>query len=140
MSKRLLAVLAICLMASTAAHAQMGGGGRGGGGGGRGGRGGGQQTPPSTTSSSPPVAPDKPLVVSQLLFTGVITAIDTANERITINYEPVEAINWPAGTMPFVVAKSSLMKDIKVGEKVRFRLDNSQIAALVPYVAPPAEQ
>ena len=137
MLKRLLPVL-ICLFAATAASAQMGGGMGGGGmgGGGGHGRGGGRggskpaQAPPPTAALSPQ-APEKP--VNQIEIIGVVRAVDAATGRLTIAYEPSEALGWPAGSQPFPVAKSALLNGVTVGEKVRFSLDSSQIVALRPY-------
>ena len=141
MSKRLVAVLAICLMAASAVHAQQGGGGgRGGGGGGRGGgRGGGGRGP--TTSSGASAAPAVPTTpLSKLQIVGVIQSIDPDTQRVTIAYEAADAIGWPAGTMPFRVSKAALMKDVTVGEKVRFHLESQQITELTAYVPDPPAQ
>ena len=147
MSKPVLAGLAILLMTATAASAQYGGGmgggggGMGGGGGGGGHRGRGGGAPPSPSSPSPtrdrPPPPATPL--NKIEIIGVIKAIDPATARITIAYEPVDALNWPAGTMPFGVSETALLKDATVGEKVRFKLQSQQISEMKPYVPPPAE-
>jgi Cu/Ag efflux protein CusF len=50
----------------------------------------------------------------------------------------VDALDWPAGTMPFVVAKPALLDGATVGEKVRFKLESQQISELTAYVPPPA--
>jgi Cu/Ag efflux protein CusF len=128
MAKRFMPVLVFCLMAATSAHAQYGGGG-----GGHGGRGGRTQNPAPpttapTTSTAPPAKAE-----SSIVITGVIKSIDAENGRVTIAYEDVEALNWPAGTMPFVVSKAALLKDASVGEKVRFKLESQQISELTPY-------
>jgi Cu/Ag efflux protein CusF len=128
--------LAIALMATTAAHAQFGGPGGGGPGGGghRHGGGNGQAPSGSSGASRPtPGAPPKPVVVSDSDIIGVVKAIDPATHRITIAYEPVLVRNWPAGTMPFTVAKPELLTGATVGEKVRFKVDSQQIVELNPY-------
>lgn len=71
--------------------------------------------------------------MSAIFGVGVVQAIDVAGGRVTIAYEPIEGINWPAGTMPFVVAKSALLEGVVAGEKVRFRLESQQIAELKPF-------
>jgi Cu/Ag efflux protein CusF len=125
MIKRVIPVLMIFLAATSAAHAQGGhhGGGAGGGrGGGRGGQ----------SESHPPAAPAaKPFTQPEIV--GVVKLIDAAGGRVTIAYEPVEALNWPAGTQPFGVGKTALLKDLTVGEKVRFRLESQQIVAIRPF-------
>ena len=125
MTRRLIPLLLICLVAASAAHAQRGGGGgRGRGGGGRGG-------PPSSSAPGRPDQPRKPFAQPEII--GVIKAIDLAGERLTIAYDAVEALNWPAGTQPFPVDKSALLKDITVGEKVRFQMEDQHIVAIRPF-------
>jgi len=134
MPRRFIACLTIGLLAATAAHAQMGGGGGGGGGGGHGHGGHGGGAPAGGGPTAMPTAPiprQKP--ANEIEIIGVVRAIAPDTDRVTIAYEPVDALNWPAGSMPFVVAKSALLKDVTVGEKVRFRLDSQQIAELRPF-------
>jgi Cu/Ag efflux protein CusF len=134
MSKRLFSIVILCAITATAAQAQYGGGGMGGGrGGGHGGRGGRSQPATSKPTASPTPAPVAPKPVSDIEIIGVIKAIDAAASRITIEYEPVEALRWPAGTMPFVVSKTALLNGATVGEKVRFKIDSEQISSLTPY-------
>ncbi len=71
---------------------------------------------------------------------GVIRAIDAAAGRVTIAYDAIEALGWPAGTMPFAVGRASLLEGRGIGERVRFRLESQQISELGPMTppAPPA--
>jgi Cu/Ag efflux protein CusF len=128
MFKRIIPFLMICLMAAPVAQAQ------GGGGGGRGGHGGGR---PGGSGGSPPgsapVSTAKPRPFKEPEIIGVIKAIDPASGRVTIAYEAVEALGWPAGTMPFAVSKSALLDGATVGQKVRFRLEDQQISDLKPF-------
>ncbi len=135
MPKRFLASLAICLAVATAAHAQYGGGGMGGGHGGGGHRGGKRPADadpaPSTAAADP--APRHETATNKAMITGVIDAIDPAAGRVTISYDEVDALNWPAGTTPFVVSKPALLAGASVGEKVRFRIESQQVVDLQPY-------
>ena len=70
---------------------------------------------------------------NQIEIVGVVRSIAPDTSRVTIAYEAVDGLGWPAGTMPFVVSKSALLKDVAVGEKVRFHLDSEQIADLSPF-------
>ena len=148
MSKPLIPCLAIFLAtaAFTTAQAQYGGGGMGGGGMGGGGMGGGgmggghrgaNRPAPSTDSGPDPAPAPEPVhpltPLNKIQIVGVIKAIDPVSDRITIAYEPVDALNWPAGTMPFGVANTALLKNATVGEKVRFKLESQQISDLAPY-------
>ena len=133
MRKPITLGLAIVLLAATGAQAQYGGPG-----GGSGGRrhGGDRGAPSGSSSSSSPAAVrpgPRPVPVSDTDIIGVVKAIDLASKRITIAYEPVQARNWPAGTMPFVVDKPELLTGASVGEKVRFKVDSQQIVELAPY-------
>jgi Cu/Ag efflux protein CusF len=122
MIRSMLTLAAISLLAAGAADAQSRGGGRGGGrpGGGRG-----------ESHSGAPAVPLTP--VDQIEIVGVVTALDAATSRVTIAYEPVEALNWPKGTMPFPLANDELFKNLTVGEKVRFKVENHQIYNIQPY-------
>lgn len=152
MLRRFMPPLMICLLVASAAHAQYGGGGGigGGMGGGMGGsmggggmgddddggggrrHGGGGRGGHSSEDSAPPDAPPpKPFAEPEII--GVVKTIDLATGRVTIAYEPVEALGWPAGTQPFSASKTSLLKDVTVGEKVRFKLESQQIAAIRPF-------
>jgi Cu/Ag efflux protein CusF len=142
MSKSLPALILIGLLAATPALAQLGGGGGGGfgggggHGGGRGGKGGGGKAPASKPAEgrAPGIEADKP--TNQIEIVGVIAAIDPATSRVTIAYEPVDELNWPKGTMPFPVARNELLKDRKVGEKVRFKVEEHEIYEIMPFDAP----
>ena len=135
MSRLFVTSLLIGLTAASVALAQPGGGGSGGGGGGRGHRGGGQgggsNPSPSPAPASAPIPRQKP--VNEIEIVGVVRSIAPDTGRITIAYDAVDALGWPAGTMPFPVAKTALLKDVTVGEKVRFKLDSEQIADLRPF-------
>jgi hypothetical protein len=121
----LLAV--ISLTTASAATAQPGHGRRDPGGQTPGARTPGTYTPPP----APPPKPPTPLNQDEIV--GVVKAIDPAAAQVTIAYEAVDARNWPPGTMPFTVYKSALLKDVTVGERVRFKLDGQQITELLPY-------
>ncbi len=121
MRKITATALMIALATTIPAHAQRQGG-RGHGG--------------KRSSGPPPSAPTTPAPrqgpLNQIQITGVVQAVDPAAERITIAYEAVEALNWPAGAMPFAMGKPGLLADIKVGQKVRFRIESQHIVDLQP--------
>jgi Cu(I)/Ag(I) efflux system protein CusF len=58
---------------------------------------------------------------------GIVKKIDTSAQRLILAHEPIEQLNWPAMTMPFTVADAALLKGIKTGDVVRFRLNDEQI-------------
>ncbi|WIG56409.1 MAG: hypothetical protein OJF61_002197 [Rhodanobacteraceae bacterium] len=68
--------------------------------------------------------------------TGVIETIDTAKGTVTIKHQAIASIHWPAMTMTFKADPPSLLKGVKVGEKVNFTLHpagaNSRVTAITP--------
>ncbi len=135
-----LLVFVACLSAAAPAAAQYGRG--------QSGRPGQGRPPASRAPSGPPprsrpaIPPptQAPIKMSEIFGVGVVQAIDVAGGRVTIAYEPIEGINWPAGTMPFQVAKSALLEGVVPGEKVRFRLESQQIADLKPFTPGQGQQ
>ncbi|ATQ43853.1 copper-binding protein [Caulobacter mirabilis] len=64
---------------------------------------------------------------------GVVRAIDAKKASITINHEPIKALNWPQMTMPFKVSDPAVLANVKVGAKVRFTLKDKKITAIRPF-------
>ncbi|PVM92868.1 hypothetical protein DDF62_02390 [Caulobacter radicis] len=128
MRKFILPALAVALLA-TNAHAQPPGGGRGPGGG---------PPPGGAGGPGPGSGPGggKPADLDKVVIVGVIKAIDPATERVTIAYQANEALNWPAGAMPFATAKPGMLGGVAVGQTVRFTLSNHRIAAFLPEGGP----
>ncbi len=131
MFRRLAPVLLIFLAVGTTAQAQYGGG-RGGGHGGQGQQPtGGSSGSPPTNATPPPPKPPKPM--NQIQLVGVVQAVDPDARRVTIAYDANDELNWPHGTREFGVYKAELLKTVKVGEKVRFKLDSEQISEIAAF-------
>jgi Cu(I)/Ag(I) efflux system protein CusF len=64
---------------------------------------------------------------------GVVKKIDAKAMSVTINHDPIKALNWPAMTMPFKVADKDVLAKLKVGAKVRFTLSGQTITAVRPF-------
>ncbi|MGY3860185.1 copper-binding protein [Aeromonas lacus] len=60
----------------------------------------------------------------QVMTKGVITRLDEANGKIGIKHEAINNLKMPAMTMVFRVADPALLKDLKVGDAVRFHAEN----------------
>ena len=130
MPRLLVPLLIIFLTAGAlAAQAQLGPGHGRGGGRGRSSPSGGAG--PTTAPQSAPTPPPTPL--NQIEIIGVVRAIDRDAKRVTIDYEAVDALNWPRGSMPFAVYRGAVLDNVTVGEKVRFKLDAQQITELKPF-------
>jgi Cu(I)/Ag(I) efflux system protein CusF len=52
--------------------------------------------------------------------TGVITEIDAKAGAVTIKHQPIASLGWPAMTMGFKANPPSLLKGLKVGQKIGF--------------------
>ncbi len=63
--------------------------------------------------------------MSEMAMTqGVISRIDAANGKVGIKHEAIANLKMPAMTMVFRVADPALLKDLKVGDAVRFHAEN----------------
>ncbi|MDE1964477.1 MAG: copper-binding protein [Xanthomonadaceae bacterium] len=62
---------------------------------------------------------------------GVVKALDATKGTLTLQHEAIAAIGWPAMTMPFKVASPDLLKNVKVGDKVKFTLHFAGMASAV---------
>ena len=51
---------------------------------------------------------------------GVITEIDAKRNTLTIKHEPIAALGWPAMTMGFHAKSPTMLKGLKVGQKIGF--------------------
>ncbi|HHQ4710583.1 copper-binding protein [Aeromonas veronii] len=60
-----------------------------------------------------------------MMTKGIITRIDTANGKVGIKHEAIDNLKMPAMTMGFRVMDPALLKDLKVGDAVRFHAENS---------------
>lgn len=144
MTARILPWLAIGLILAAPAYAQLGGGVGGGQSAGQGGgvtdgvsgRRGGRQDGSDDSRRAPLIGPTAAKPTTGIEIFGVITAMDPAAQRMTIAYEPVEELNWSKGQMPFPVAKAELMRTVKVGDKIAFRLEDHEIYAIRPLDPP----
>lgn len=71
--------------------------------------------------------------MSEIVGVGVVKGIDRSAGRVTIAYDPIDGMGWPAGVMPFTVTKSALLDGLTPGERVKFRLESQQISELKPF-------
>ncbi|QCI78827.1 copper-binding protein [Hankyongella ginsenosidimutans] len=55
----------------------------------------------------------------QAQSTGIVTAIDKAGRKITLDHQPIPAVGWPAMTMAFA-AKPAILNEVRVGDHVAF--------------------
>lgn len=58
------------------------------------------------------------------LSEGVVRKIDAANNKITLKHGPLLNLDMPAMTMVFKVQSPDMLKSVKVGDTVKFRVEN----------------
>ena len=68
--------------------------------------------------------------------TGTVTAVNSADRKITFNHGPIPEIKWPAMKMEFPVVPSVDLSKLKVGDKVRFTLSGSRKCSQLWRVSP----
>jgi Cu/Ag efflux protein CusF len=68
--------------------------------------------------------------------TGTVTAVNTANRKVTLDHGPIPDINWPAMKMEFSVAPSVDLSKVKTGDQVRFTLSGSGNSYTVQSINP----
>jgi Cu/Ag efflux protein CusF len=56
---------------------------------------------------------------------GQIRNVDKARGMVTIKHGPLENVGMPAMTMPFKVRDPAWLDRLRVGDKVRFRVEES---------------
>lgn len=66
------------------------------------------------TSAAAPMAVDA---------TGTVRAIDLKTGSLTIAHQEIKSLGWPAMTMAFKVTDLKLFDGVKVGSKIKFKLE-----------------
>ena len=56
---------------------------------------------------------------------GEVRKVDLEQGKLTIKHEVIENLGMPAMTMVFKAADKALLKDLKLGDKIRFRAEQS---------------
>lgn len=75
------------------------------------------------------------------IVNGLVRKIDAAANRISVKHEEIPNLNMPGMTMSFVVADPEQLKDLSVGDQIRFVADevDDELTILWLEKAPPAE-
>jgi Cu/Ag efflux protein CusF len=68
--------------------------------------------------------------------TGTVTALNTADHKVTLDHAPIPAIKWPAMKMEFAVAPAVDLSKVKTGDKVDFTLSGSDGSYTVQSITP----
>ncbi len=65
-----------------------------------------------------------PTAEASALSEGVVRKIDVANGKITLKHGPIVNLDMPPMSMVFRVQPPELLSGIKVGDKVKFHVEN----------------
>ncbi|MFV0480676.1 MAG: copper-binding protein [Campylobacteraceae bacterium] len=66
---------------------------------------------------------------------GVVKAIDKTTKKVTIEHEPIASLSWPAMTMRFTYEDESLIKDLKVNDKISFNFVQQGTVSLLKSIS-----
>ena len=85
------------------------------------------QAPAVTAAVAPAQASmssSTPAANSDALSDGEVRKIDASSGKITIKHGPLQNLDMPAMTMVFKVKSADMLKTVKAGDKVKFRVEN----------------
>ncbi|WP_353226675.1 copper-binding protein [Novosphingobium sp.] len=89
---------------------------------------------PQNASPEPMPGMSMPAATRAGQATGVVTAIDTAAGKITLDHGPVPELQWPAMTMAFG-ATANQLSEIAVGDKVAFKFTVTGTSAQITEIS-----
>lgn len=70
------------------------------------------------------------------LTDGEVRRIDTATNKLTIRHGEIKNLDMPPMTMVFTVADPGLLSKLKVGDKIRFVVEQQQGKLVVTRIVP----
>lgn len=85
----------------------------------------GSASPAATAAASP---------AAKALTSGEVRKVDTEQGKVTIKHEAIANLEMPPMTMVFRAQSPEMVKDLKVGEKVRFQAENSGGGFVVTHI------
>ena len=84
-----------------------------------------------------PMAPTKTEMTATADMTeGEVRRIDTGAGKITIKHGEIKNLDMPPMTMVFTVAEPGLLSNVKVGDKIRFAVEQQQGKMTVTRILP----
>lgn len=73
---------------------------------------------------------------SSVMSDGVVRKIDAANNKITLKHGPITNLDMPGMTMVFRVKSADQLKNIKVGDAVKFHVEQANGAMTITAIRP----
>lgn len=71
---------------------------------------------------------------AMVMTAGEVRKVDSAQSKVTLKHEAIANLDMPAMTMVFRVQKPEMLKDLKVGDKVRFHAESAAGAITVTHI------
>lgn len=75
-----------------------------------------------------------PVPAGPITGVGTVTAVDAAAGTISLDHEPIAAINWPAMSMHFTAENPAMLQGIAVGDRVSFEIKSATEPSVVTMV------
>lgn len=72
------------------------------------------------TPTAAPAAAQPAMVMAE--GSGVVKSVNAKANTVTIEHDPIPALNWPAMTMAFKAAQPGLLSGVSAGQQVKFQL------------------
>ena len=85
-------------------------------------------------ATTAPANASTPAAKSDALSEGVVRKIDASTGKITLKHGPLANLNMPAMTMVFKVQSPDMLQSVKVGDTVKFRVENLKGAYVVTVI------
>ena len=70
------------------------------------------------------------------LADGEVRRIDTSTQKVTIKHGEIKSLDMPPMTMVFTAAEPGLLSNLKVGDKIRFAVEQQQGKMTVTRIVP----
>ena len=65
------------------------------------------------------------------LTSGEVRKVDIEQGKLTIKHEALENLDMPGMTMVFKASDAKLLKDVKQGDKIKFRAEKSETGFMI---------
>lgn len=88
-------------------------------------------TPEATEAPMSDMATAAPAATGPITGIGVVTAVDAAAGTVSLDHEPINAIQWPAMTMQFRAEDPAILSNIAVGDHVNFTLKSATESSMI---------
>lgn len=77
---------------------------------------------------------DATATAATTMTAGEVRKVDSAQGKVTIRHEAIGNLDMPAMTMVFRADKPDLLKDLKAGDRIRFRAESVAGAMVVTQI------